>query len=238
MKKTTFSLLATLISFAAFAQRIVVVDSSWITNESGHFFDNHITIYNTGEQEGGYKRLIGDTTTLVTAFSGKIEGRGENFATDARAVSGFPAAVKELIRQDAAITALTGQSPIKAIQAKYQHIFTDSAYQIRKDGGAFAPVTFTVNAQGNLRYKIDTLPNRNAILLGEVIRLNNFYNTTQDVELYRIRDYFYTSLDRRISLRLVGSSNLNRSAPARDASTPIPAADPSKAVKKKSKKRK
>lgn len=216
MKKSILFLFL-LLSVGAFAQRIVVTDSTWISNEGGNFFDNHITIYNTGEQDAGYKRLIGDTSALVQSFVSKIESKAENFATDARAVVEFPAKVKELIRQDAAIAALTGTSPVRIIQQKYQAIFTDTAWQIRNDVAALVPVVFTISGQGKLRYTIDTLPTRTAVLLGEVIRLNNFYNTTQDIELYRIRDYFYASLDRRVVLRLVGASNLNRST-----TTPAP----------------
>ncbi len=187
------------------AQRTIVTDSTWITNSGGMFFENHITTYDNGEQEGGYKRLLGDTATLFRSYVDRIQERAASFASDARTVAAFPAKIKELIRQDAMIETLLGISPLDSIQAKHVAALTDTAWQIRSDGGPFLPVVFSVNARGNLRYKIDTFQIRSAGTLGEVIRLNNFLSVGFDVDLYKQRSDLYTSLDRRILLRITGS---------------------------------
>jgi len=189
------------------AQRQVVIDSTWIDNAGGVFFENHITVYSNGEQDGGYRRRIGDTTALNNISAAKMEGTAESFATDIRIVSEFPAKIKELIRQGAAITAITGTSPIRLIQNKYQQVFIDTAWQVRSDGGAKRNIVFSVTAQGVFRYKIDTLQTRNAVLVGQVLRLRNYLNTGHDIDLYKIQDYRYASADRRVILRLASDPN-------------------------------
>lgn len=190
------------------AQKDIVTDSTWITSSGGKFYENHIVRYSTGEEDGGYKRLLGDTAQVLSRNITRIEQQAELLANDARVVMEFPAKIKELIRSDAAISALLGQSPIDSLRRKYSAPLVDSSWTIRS-GGQARDIVFSVNAQGGLRYKIDTLQTRNAVVLGGVLRLNNYLGG-DDMPLYKVRDGFYASIDKGIVLKPAGAAQANR----------------------------
>lgn len=202
------------------AQKDIVTDSTWITSSGGKFYENHIVRYSNGEEDGGYKRLLGDTAQVLSRNITRIEQQAELLANDARVVMEFPAKIKELIRGDAAIAALLGQSPIDSLRRKYAASLVDSSWTIRS-GGQARDIVFSVNAQGVLRYKIDTLQTRTAVILGGVLRLNNYQGSTDDVPLYKIRNGFYSSIDKGIVLKPAGSAQANRSL-----IDPVPAPPP------------
>ena len=181
-------------------QKDLTLDTTWITNTGGQFYENHIFRYSTGEEDGGYKRLIGDTTTTYRKYTERLEQRAEQLANDANAVFGFPAVVKELIRQDNAITAQVGKSPLDSLRRKYSHTFTDTTWTIRS-GGTVKNIVFSVMNAGVFRYKLDTFTIRQAALFGYVIRLNNYAGTSDEIILYRVRDYYYTNIDGTIKLK-------------------------------------
>lgn len=232
--KQRFVLFAALLpAFFIQAQtRDLVADSTWITNEAGKFFENHIQIFSDGSQENGWKRLIGDTAKVVARYTSRIEQAAEQIANDAAVVAEFPSKVKELIRQGQAIKAQIGASPLDSIQAKYARVLTDSAYQI-KFLGAQHSIEFTVNAQGVLRYRLDTLQAKQAILLGRVLRLNNFNGGTDDLVLYQYRDFYYINIDRSVIMRLVGVANKSAVQPsARSGAQPVMQAKQKRKTKK------
>lgn len=208
MKKLAFIFL--FIPVFAIAQRSLVIDSIWITNSGGVFFENHINVYDNGETDGGYSRRLGDTTTLVSTFSTKIEGRADGLATDALIVSGNGSKIKELIRQGGAIAALVGINPLQAIQNKYAPMLTDTAWQIKYYSNSY-PLVFTLNQAGTLRYKIDTFQTRNATVMGKVIRLKNFQFTGNSLDLYYEKAFRYISIDQAVLLKPEGAANKSRS---------------------------
>lgn len=223
--------------------REVVLDSTWISNENGLFFENHITVFNTGEEEGGYKRLLGDTVKVLDKFANRIEQAASRFANDATVIVQYPAKIRELIRQDADVEDMLSLSPIKTIQDKYSARFTDTTWQVRS-GSDILDIVFFVNGAGNLRYTLDTFPTKTAILLGDIIRLNNYQDGTFDPILYRIGDNVFSSIDKSIILRMSGSGNKNRSAaqpveaPAESSGRTMPDPKPDRKLrifKKKSK---
>ena len=241
--KHFFCLLLLAIPLLLFSQKEVITDSTWISNDSGNFFENHIKIYNTGETDGGYKRLIGDTAAVVEKFSNAFEQQAERFAQDAKVVSEYPSNIRELIRQDDAIEAMLGISPLRTLLQKQDTVFTDTTWSIKIEGSGFVPIVFNVNAGGNLRYTVDTFPTKTAILFGNVIRLNNFLGGTWDEILFKQRDGFYTSLDKRLLLRLTnGSGNRSVAMPSpsgRQLDTiPIPTDKPAKKKTRAKRKRK
>lgn len=204
------------------AQKEITTDSTWITNAGGLFYENHITRYSTGEEEGGYKRLLGDTAQVLSKYTTRIEQQAELLSNDARVVMEFPAKIKQLIRLDGAITALLGSSPVDSLRRKYAASLVDSSWTIRS-GGQARDIVFSVNAQGVLRYKIDTLPTRSAVILGGVLRLNNYLGSTDDVPLYKVRDGFYATIDKGIVLKPAGAAQANRTII--DPVIPSPAPD-------------
>lgn len=215
-----FLFLVMFLGCSAFAQRTLLTDSTWISNESGLFFENHIAIYDNGETEGGYKRLLGDTTKVVDKFTGKFEQDAARFANDAKVIVEYPAKIRELIRQDADVVALTGLSPLKTLVSRYSAPFTDTTWAIRQNGVNLG-VVFAVNAQGNLRYTLDTFPTKTAIIFGDVIRLNNYRNTTDDVIFYRIGSNSFSTIDKMVILRVSGPGNTFRISVQPDAAIPL-----------------
>lgn len=219
MKHILFCFLMLLVG-SAMAQRELVTDSTWISNENGMFFENHIAVYSTGEQEGGYKRLLGDTSQVVDKFTGKFEQDAARFANDAKVIVEYPAKIRELIRQDADVVALTGLSPLKTLVSRYSAPFTDTTWAVRQNGVNLG-VVFAVNGQGNLRYTLDTFPTKTALIFGDIIRLNNFKNTADDALFYRIGSNLFSTIDRSMILRVSGPGNTFRISVQPDAAIPL-----------------
>lgn len=195
------------------AQRSLVSDSTWISNSGGVFYENHLNLYDNGETDGGFRRRLGDTMQVLRSYVNSIEGKASQLAADARIVSDFPAKVKELLRQGSAINNMIGRNPLDTLQKKYQAGLVDTTWQMRINGAAFVPFAFSVTAGGQLRYKLDTQANKNATVLGDVIRLANFNGGTVEVDLFLQKERFYTSIDRKIILRVAGSTSRSTSAP-------------------------
>jgi hypothetical protein len=118
---------------------------------------------------------------------------------------------------------LPGQARLSQFQDRYQKILLDSAWRIRIDGAAGKNIVFSITNAGALRYKIDTMATRSAVLLGQVMRLTNFAGSGQPIDLYLIAPRQYASSDRRIVIRLANAPGAARREAAPPANAPDPA---------------
>lgn len=210
--KHTIILLFLLAAASAFAQRTVTSDSTWISNQGGIFYENRLIIWSNGDEDQT-KRSVGDTSKVFSKNVRQIEQEGDRFAEDAKSVSAFPKRIREIIRQADALEAIIGWNPLDSLQRKYASVLTDTLLQIKTDGGDWLDFSLFVNNAGKLRYRVDTLPAKNAVLIGGVLRLYNFLGSTFEVDLFRSGDYDFYSLDSRVVVRAIKTgSKTNRAA--------------------------
>lgn len=209
MRNIIFFLL--LLAFAApLSAQVSVNDSTWIRNEAGIFFEYKTTDYMSGES-ALIKKKLGDTIQVLNNYKQDFLNITSNWATDVQWTSTITRKVTELIRYDASIAAMLDTSPVKAIIADNLWM-VDSTFKI-KSGSAAKNIRFTVNAAGVLRYKIDTFATRTAIMLGSIIRLNNYLNTGSPLDLYQFPDKRWRDITRAVQLYTVYVGSATREAP-------------------------
>ena len=217
MKKILFLLLLlTLFHVCLCAQRETKVDTTYIVNDAGKWFGVRRIVY-LNDEESLTKTLIGDTSRLVKNQIDRIIISAESMANDARIVSVFKRRLADLKRESDSILSASGVSPLDTVQKRYVGKLLSGAWTIR-EGGNITPITFTVNAQGRLRYLVQGGQTRNADLFGDVLILNAYPSQGNQVELYVNSERNYMSIDRSVVVREPGSqANLgggqNRAAP-------------------------
>lgn len=144
----------------------------------------------TNDETGAYVEtavLVGPLAAIAADQADKIEGRMNTVANAAYIVSYTNRAINEEKAVATSITTLTGVSPIKLIQDKYQAFLTANGWTI-DPGTGYVPIVFTVNAQGVLRYSVNGAANRTAEVYGNVIRLNQYPATGTDTDFFRSED--------------------------------------------------
>lgn len=176
------------------------IDSSWTVNVGGVFFTDRLVQYANGSSTLTRTRL-GDTTQLINTTVDQFKRISDSWATDVEYTSSFPGKIREFVRQDQAMLASLGRSPIKSIVAAGDRVSVDSTYKIKSNGSA-KTIRFSVTAAGVLRYKIDTFTIRTVSLLGGAMRLNNYLNTGASVDLYRFQDGRWRDATRSIQVYL------------------------------------
>lgn len=210
------------------AQIVETLDSTWISNTGGIFYQNRLITYLNGESTQTKKRL-GDTSQVVSQYKTDFINTTQTWANDIEWTSTFTKRVSELIRQDQAMTTSIGKSPVKKIVESYKWM-TDSTFRI-KDSSKQRPIRFTITPQGQMRYKIDTFQTRSVTLLGNVMRLGNYLNGGS-IDLYRFQDDRWRDAARSVQLYLesVGPQNRAKEAPTNsnfaDAPVDMPAVMP------------
>lgn len=240
MKNILFLLLLPL---SLLAQRETKVDTSYIINDGGQWFSARRVVY-LNDEETFSKTLIGDTSRLVQNQIERIISQAGSMANDARTVSGFKRRLSDLKRESDAIRTASGVSPLDTVQKRYAGKLLNGAWTIR-ESGVLTPITFTVNAQGRLRYLIQGGQTRNADLFGDVLILNAYPAQGSQVELYLNSERNYMSIDRSVVVREPGSTANLQGGQSREGALPggfkampfiIDPATPVKTTKKNRKK--
>lgn len=146
------------------------------------YFEVTRTTYDDGTYFESSTR-IGTAADLTADQADKIEGRARLLANDAQAVSQARRILNEQNSIDSSTQAITGQSPLKVIQDRYQAELLKPGWTI-DEGAGFVPIVFTVNAQGNLRYNVNGTGGKAARIYGDVIRLNNYPASPTDTDFF------------------------------------------------------
>lgn len=216
-----YALLFALLSATALsAQSTPAIDSTWTVNVAGVFYSDHMVQRIDGSSVLTRTRL-GDTTQVLNTYVEQFKEKTRSMATDIEWTSSFPTVIKELIRQDAAVNTTVGRSPIKQIVAKQNYIQVDSIYKIKHTGSPAKTIKFSVTAAGQMRYKVDTFTIRNVSMLGDVMRLNNYQNSGNAMDLYLFTDRRWRDATRSVQVyqQADGPGVQNRAAPADNPET-------------------
>jgi hypothetical protein len=144
----------------------------------------------TNDTTGAYVEtavLVGPLAAITADQADKIEGRLTTIANAAFVVSKTNQAINDEKAVATSTATLTGVSPLKAIQDKYQAFLTANGWTI-DPGTGYVPIVFTVNAQGVLRYSVNGAANKTAEIFGNIIRLNQYPAAGTDTDFYRSED--------------------------------------------------
>jgi len=199
MKKLLFLLL-----FPAFLQaQTTLIDSTWITNSNGRFFEKRLIRWDNGEDVLTTTNL-GDTNMVALSFMSRFTAKSELWANEAQLASSHRREIGEIIRQSAHLNSIIGRNPLRLIADANKSVYLDSLNRIR-DNRVVRPIKFTQQASGQMRYKVDTFATRNAFVIGNVIRLNNYMNTGQDLDIFKFNGNRFWSLGREVQVYPVAS---------------------------------
>jgi hypothetical protein len=208
MKNTIIAALM-LLTMSATAQTITS-DTTFFTVQNGTLFQTTRTTYDNG----GYFETSNPTDTMRVAniAAAKIRGRAEEVNKAYRTLYDNRSMFFQVIKQDAEITQGIGISPLNLVRQSAD-VFSDTlATWAFESGTAQTPCTFTVTNAGVLRIKIGNDANRNMVLLGTVLRINNLPASGSNVTFYRINERLWVNLDNtqrlvRTSLRRLPQTN-------------------------------
>jgi len=222
-----------ILTFAATAQRETVLDSTYLTNQGGQFFTVRVVNYSTGESEVTSK-LVGDTAQLYTGYLDAVRQQAATLANDIRVVSEYKGRITQLIREADAASLIVGMDILDTITAQNAEPFTSQLWTIRTPDTLFN-LTFTVNQNGTLRYRVNDGPAATANLLGDLLRLRNFPTASTNTDLARLPSGRWVDATKTYRIAPDGISNRNAPPPTQFLeNTPLPE---SKTVKQPSKRK-
>lgn len=211
MKKLLFILLITpLFSLAQSGEP--VSDTSYFVKQGDQFFEVKMFAYQDGSEQT-YKTLIGDSATFVQSAKDRLVSSAATMAVDVRHVSTFTRKIKELLRESDQVKTLTGQDPQRLVQDDYDDAFLSGDWTIKRDG-TISSVTFSLNAQGALRYSVNAGATKSALLIGNTMRLKNYPANGTDTDMYVLPNGVWVSSDRSAVMRPPGNDNPVNRAPA------------------------
>jgi hypothetical protein len=183
--KHTAILILMLCSISAFTQTIT---KSFILAPNGVYYME--VTRETNDATGTYYEsgvIVGPLAQISSDQADKIEGRMNRIANSAYVVSYTNREINEQKSIAASIATLTGVSPLKVIQDRYQAFLTANGWTI-DPGTGYVPIVFTVNAQGVLRYSVNGAATKAAEIFGNIIRLNQYPAAGTDTDFYRSED--------------------------------------------------
>lgn len=137
-----------------------------------NYFEVHTVVYSNGESDVK-KRLIGASAALTAFVSQSIETEAADITADARNAARLGKRLDVLVQDAQTVGGITGTSPLEAIRDKYSDTILQAGWMIN-DGSGPAALSFTINAQGLIRYSVAGSQARTAILFGAALRLLNY----------------------------------------------------------------
>ena len=186
------------------------VDSSYFLKQGNQFFEVKTSIYPDGSEKT-IKLPIGDTLALVQSAKDRLTSNAAAMAVDIRYVSTFRRRFADLLREADEVKALTGIDPQKGVQDEYVAPFIISGWTIKRDGSA-NDVSFSVNGQGQMKFTIGAAGAKNALLIGNALRLKNYPSNGTDTDLFALPNGVWVNSDRSVVLRPPGNNApVNRS---------------------------
>jgi len=193
---------------AAYSQT-VTFDTLYFQQEDNKLFQ----VTETRFEDGSYSVTKVATTTdnVLRFYSGEMERLGNQLAASARETVTIPQYVAASIRRQNILNQAIGVRPITDIQLKYENAFLDTVsstvWQLIVNKGTPQTVVFGKTATEQLTYKIGNAAVKPVILLGQIMRLNNYPETGQALFLFQLQQNIWQDIDGNYILRKV---NLQR----------------------------
>lgn len=200
--KKLLTFILTIAALSLYAQKTIVSDSTVLVYKNNKFYEQRITEFSNGEISNNLT-LIGDTTELVNKTASGVVSKMTSLRNDALIVSEFSSGIRYTIKSLQEMSSYLGGIDILQVirnskSAEYNELINQNW---NLDNGASTPISFRMNAQGNLRYTLGSNQAKAWVFLGDVIRLVDVNG--QNVDLYRVNDRKWINLDQTITLKKV-----------------------------------
>ena len=180
----------------------VTFDTLYFERVNGQLYQITRTEFDNGSYS--QTRYAADSLGVLRVYADEIEREGNALAESARAAIRLPKFVNESIRRNNILNSAIGVRPIIEIQTRYESQFlqtaTTTVWQLGEQ-----TVTFAKTGTGQLTYKVGSDAVKPAILLGQVMRLNNFPETGQTTVLFQLRPNVWQDIDGVYQLRRVNA---------------------------------
>lgn len=208
MKKTILIFLV----FPAFAfGQFVTFDSTWTTAANGKFYSVRQVEYSDGTGST-VTTLTGDTSTVFQTHLNSFLTQSNQMAGAARAASRFGRDITRMKQQNAEALTAIGRDVLDTLSARYSAPLLLAGWVV-KDTSGTKDISFSVNANGQLRYTITGFAARNADIFGSVLRLNNYLSSGEDIDFFKAISGNWFTIDDKTKLRFPGQNDAaNRSA--------------------------
>jgi hypothetical protein len=211
MKNILFLISFLSISCAASAQEI---DSAWIFNRTGEFFQARKVVFATGAETTTIIPL-GDTTNTVLSFTNQLENDALDFSRVAEYALQSRKNVTEKVRFYRFLPTILGRNLLDTIAKDEPDLYKTGHWRINQ-----TPIRFRRTAT-NFQYRADTSATwRQMTFLGSVIRLNDFNGYTTDLYRTGRTGKVYKSINNQYDLRPISDVS------SRIAAAPVQEEDP------------
>lgn len=146
------------------------------------YFEVHTMTYTNGESM--VKRTAAGTAAqLAEVYAYSIKSAANDITEDARRAARLGRRLDLLIADGQAIAAIAGASPFEIIRDEYSGMLLSAGWTIDQGAGPL-PLSFTINAQGAIRYSIDGGQARTAVLFGTALRLLSYPSAGSSADFF------------------------------------------------------
>jgi len=205
MKQTLFVILL-FAAFTASAQvQTVTLDTTYIVNSGGNFFEVSRIEYSNGAYSEK-RDFLGDTLTIFNRYVAKIESEANEIAAAAATAYRMRQKTTEWARLDTLTAARLLRSPIAGIMDVYEKEFLSGNWQIEFSGTSTAATFPRLSSNKRIRLQANGTA-RTMLLYGKVMRLVNYPFTGLNT-LFQLREGYWINLEfgdsaRRVVLRRI-----------------------------------
>jgi hypothetical protein len=210
MKQTLFFFMPLFAAFTASAQtQTVTLDTTYIVNSSGNFFEVSRIEYSNGAYSEK-RDFLGDTLTIFNRYVAKIESEANEMATAAATAYRLRQKTTDWAKLDTITAARLLRSPITAIMDVYEKEFLTGNWQIEFSGTTTAATFPRLSTNKRIRLQPATggTP-RTMLLYGKAMRIVN-YPFSGPNTLFQLREGYWINLEfgdsaRRVVLRRISN---------------------------------
>jgi hypothetical protein len=205
MKQTLIAILR-FAAFTASAQiQTVTLDTTYIVNSGGNFFEVSRIEYSNGAYSEK-RDFLGDTLTIFNRYVAKIESEANEMATAAATAYRMRQKTTDWAKLDTLTAARLLRSPITGIMDVYEKEFLTGNWQIEFSGTTTAATFPRLSSNKRIRLQANGTA-RTMLIYGKVMRLVNYPFAGLNT-LFQLRDGYWINLEfgdsaRRVVLRRI-----------------------------------
>jgi len=207
MKQTLIAILL-FAAFTASAQtQTVTLDTTYIVNSGGNFFEVSRIEYSNGAYSEK-RDFLGDTLTIFSRYVAKIESEANEIAAAAATAYRMRQKTTEWAKLDTLTAARLLRSPITGIMDVYEKEFLTGNWQIEFSGTTTAATFPRLSSNKRIRLQANGTA-RTMLLYGKVMRLVSYPFTGLNT-LFQLREGYWINLEfgdsaRRVVLRRISN---------------------------------
>lgn len=205
MKQTLIAILLFAALTASAQTQTVTLDTTYIVNSGGNFFEVSRIEYSNGAYSEK-RDFLGDTLTIYNRYVAKIEGEANEIAAAAVTAYRMRQKTTDWAKLDTVTAARLLRSPITGIMDVYEKEFLSGNWQIEFSGTTTAATFPRLSSNKRIRLQANGTA-RTMLIYGKVMRLVNYPFTGLNT-LFQLREGYWINLEfgdsaRRVVLRRI-----------------------------------